>query len=153
MENMKEKLLTNILARHASKPLGVPTHEDPTAQAVQEALNQGGFGSYAPAVAKLMSILTGVEISMGTSWKFPLFSVVVPLKSTGGHNYITGQPCMIVRAPDVALRADGTMGNHLPTEHAVSHETMRYATEEEIKAFLDNPSVLEWLEANTLITA
>jgi hypothetical protein len=45
------------------------------------------------------------------------------------------------------------MGNHLPTEHAVSHETMRYATEEEIKAFLDNPSVLEWLEANTLITA
>jgi hypothetical protein len=51
---------------------------------------------------------------------------------------------------DQAMKADGTTGNHLPVNESDSHaaSTVRWATDAEILAYLENPKVKAWFKKN-----
>ena len=67
---------------------------------------------------------------------FPIGTVVVPLDNRNGHNYEIGEPCVVFNDSNRAISVDGKHGNHLPG--ANNTDSIRKATEEEIKHFVNN---------------
>jgi len=60
---------------------------------------------------------------------------VVPLMNNNANNYSIGKPCIVTNDKErFALRLDGMVGNHLPSE-GINNIHVRYATDEEIAKF------------------
>jgi len=81
-------------------------------------------------------------------------SVVVPLKSPNGHNYILGKPAVLYKAQHYGIRMDGLKGNQLPLASAYKKgTTWRDANKHEIATLIqvwklmEVDSTTEWLQA------
>lgn len=120
------------------------------ADPVAAALAEEEFGHFLPTVLKVAAAVTGrtdldaavkaAKKSVGATVRFRPGHLVVPTNSEGDHNYPVGVPCLLLPAAfvgadggdDRALRADGTVGNHLTRRRA----GLRPPTQAEAEAFL-----------------
>lgn len=91
---------------------------------------------YKKVIANVCTILLGTDVTYKpaptTYFMYKPGTCVVPVRNPNDHNYTCNKVCVCYKN-DYALRADGSMGNHLP--HL--EDTIRLATEKEINAFYD----------------
>lgn len=151
---IRKKVYAKTLETEKKKP--EKKEKDPDAE-FKEKLNsvfeKADFGCQAAHVKRVVEILASeikghpieVEIPKKTSDKVNRsLLAVVPLTNTNSHSYPLNKPCIVLPgSSSIAVRADGTTGNNLPTpESGNAAGSMRNATKEEIDWFFAVVEVL-----------
>jgi hypothetical protein len=94
------------------------------------------------ALARLFEVFLGEPLVLPAVKKRPTnmfkkkdsksLQALVPIRTGNSHTYPIGEVCLILKNyTDVCMRGDGSNGNH------VDEQNFRYATLQEIDAFLD----------------
>ena len=143
----KEQAVAVAKAIRAKAEIPTPSFTNPQAGAIYDLLQSQNWGEHRKNITAIMEALVEEKIPT-LDWKLPgLGAIVVPLTRSGGHNYPTNRPVMLI-SEDVAMTMDGGTGNHLPVSRK---EVIRFATDEEIESFLESHHARIWMEQRLIV--